>query len=201
MGNVALVLLMRVGLGRLRLALLARRASIVDDGDWLLLAQRLAYRLDISRPITLVARRSCLCAHDVGLVYPTVLLPADADAWTAERRTIVLLHELAHVERLDAFTQLVAQIATAIFWFNPLAWLAARAMRVDASSRAMIACSRAERVHLTTRRIFCKSRGPSRRGRTSPSRRSRWLAAAISRSASWRFSTRRPIVGPSRARA
>jgi beta-lactamase regulating signal transducer with metallopeptidase domain len=128
---VAVVLLMRVAIGRLRLALLARRASIVDDGDWLLLAQRLAYRLDISRPITLLRGDQACVPMTWGLVYPTVLLPADADDWTAERRTIVLLHELAHVNRLDAFTQLIAQIATAIFWFNPLAWLAARAMRVE----------------------------------------------------------------------
>lgn len=128
---VAFALLMRVALGRLRLLLLARNASIVDDGEWLLLAQRLAYRLDISRPITLLrGDRSCV-PMTWGLVYPTVLLPAEADNWTAERRTIVLLHELAHVNRLDAFTQLIAQVATAIFWFNPLAWLAARAMRVE----------------------------------------------------------------------
>jgi beta-lactamase regulating signal transducer with metallopeptidase domain len=128
---VAMALLLRIAFGRLRVALLARRASVVDDGDWLLLAQRLALRLDISRPITLLrSDRSCV-PMTWGLVYPTVLLPIDADDWTLERRTIVLLHELAHVNRFDAFTQLIAQIATAVFWFNPLAWLAARAMRVE----------------------------------------------------------------------
>ena len=128
---VAAALLLRVVFGRLRLAMLARNAHIVDDGDWLLLVQRLAHRLDISRPVTLLrSDRSCV-PMTWGLVYPTVLLPVDADEWTDERRTIVLLHELAHVNRLDAFTQSVAQIATAVFWFNPLSWLAARAMRIE----------------------------------------------------------------------
>ncbi|HEY4303052.1 MAG TPA: M56 family metallopeptidase [Gemmatimonadaceae bacterium] len=127
---IALALLLRVGFGRLRLALLARNARVVDNGEWLLLAQRLAHRLDISRPITLLqSDRSCV-PMTWGLIYPTVLLPIDADEWTDERRTIVLLHELAHVNRLDAFTQFVAQLATAIFWFNPFAWLAAHAMRI-----------------------------------------------------------------------
>lgn len=128
---VAAALLLRVLIGRLRLALLAQRASVVDDGDWLLLVQRLAHRLGISRPVTVLrADRSCV-PMTWGIVYPTVLLPPDADTWTLERRTIVLLHELAHVSRFDAFTQLVAQLATAVFWFNPLTWLAARAMRVE----------------------------------------------------------------------
>jgi len=60
-----------------------------------------------------------------------VLLPDDAAEWPEERRRYVLVHELAHVKRLDAFTQLVAQIAVALFWFNPLVWLAAHRMRVE----------------------------------------------------------------------
>jgi beta-lactamase regulating signal transducer with metallopeptidase domain len=123
---VAAALLLRMIFGRLRLAMLARDARVVDDGDWLLLTQRLALRLDISRPVTLLRSDRACVPMTWGLVYPTVLLPADADTWTTERRTIVLLHELAHVNRLDAFTQFVAQIATAVFWFNPLSWLAAR---------------------------------------------------------------------------
>jgi beta-lactamase regulating signal transducer with metallopeptidase domain len=130
-GVIAAALLLRVAFGRLRLAMLARDASVVDDGEWLLLVQRLAHRLGIARPVTLLrSDRSCV-PMTWGLVYPTLLLPRDADGWTAERRTLVLLHELAHVNRLDAFTQFIAQIATAVFWFNPLAWVAARAMRVE----------------------------------------------------------------------
>lgn len=128
---VAMLLLFRLVFGRLRLSLIARRASVVDDGQWLLLVQRLAHRLEISRPITLLrSSRSCV-PMTWGLVYPIVLLPAGSDEWPMERRTIVLLHELAHVNRLDAVTQFIAQVATAVFWFNPIVWLAARAMRVE----------------------------------------------------------------------
>ena len=64
-----------------------------------------------------------------GLLRPTVVLPAEADAWPDERVRVVLLHELAHVRRRDCLTQAVADAACALFWFNPLAWMAVRELR------------------------------------------------------------------------
>ena len=66
-----------------------------------------------------------------GWFRPVVMLPAEADAWLPERRRSVLLHELAHVQRLDCLTQSVAQVVCALYWFNPLAWFAAHRMRVE----------------------------------------------------------------------
>ncbi|MBZ5723818.1 MAG: TonB family protein, partial [Acidobacteriia bacterium] len=56
----------------------------------------------------------------------SVLMPADAAEWTADRRAMVLLHELAHVRRGDAATHLLARAALSLYWWNPLAWLAWR---------------------------------------------------------------------------
>lgn len=58
----------------------------------------------------------------VGVLRPTILLPADWRDWDAQKFEAVLAHELAHVARRDALTQRVAQLYRAIFWFNPLAW-------------------------------------------------------------------------------
>ncbi|MBL8174708.1 MAG: TonB family protein [Bryobacterales bacterium] len=64
-----------------------------------------------------------------GALRPVIALPAEAVSWNADRLRIVLLHEQAHVARHDFLTQLLASAACAAYWFNPLVWIGARAMR------------------------------------------------------------------------
>jgi beta-lactamase regulating signal transducer with metallopeptidase domain len=66
-----------------------------------------------------------------GVVSPVILVPEAASSWTEERRYAVLLHELAHVRQWDCLAQLIAQLACAMHWFNPLAWLTARRLRAE----------------------------------------------------------------------
>jgi len=61
-----------------------------------------------------------------GFLRPVVFLPADTDEWTAERRRMVLLHELAHIRRGDLATHLLARIVLSLYWWNPVAWIAWR---------------------------------------------------------------------------
>ena len=64
-----------------------------------------------------------------GLRRPVVLLPASAVDWPAAKLRIVLLHELAHIERRDLRTQILSQLVVAIYWFHPLVWWASRQLR------------------------------------------------------------------------
>jgi beta-lactamase regulating signal transducer with metallopeptidase domain len=127
----AAAVLLRLAAGTVIVSRLARRGRRVDDGGWLSLAQRLASTLRIDRPLTLMRGDRLGVPVTWGVVYPVVLLPEDADAWPEERRRYVLVHEMAHVKRLDALTQLVGQVALALFWFNPLMWIGVRRMQLE----------------------------------------------------------------------
>ncbi|MBV8976951.1 MAG: M56 family metallopeptidase [Alphaproteobacteria bacterium] len=67
---------------------------------------------------------------------PVVLLPRSSRAWPPARLKAVLLHELAHVRRRDSLTLAMAQVVAALFWINPLVWLALRALRREAEMAA-----------------------------------------------------------------
>jgi beta-lactamase regulating signal transducer with metallopeptidase domain len=66
-----------------------------------------------------------------GLLRPAVILPAAATSWSAEHLRTVLTHEFAHVARRDCLTDLLAQVACAVYWFDPLHWRALRLMRLE----------------------------------------------------------------------
>ena len=57
-----------------------------------------------------------------GIFRPVVLLPARSARWSRARLRAVLLHELAHIRRRDTAFLLLARVACAIHWMNPLAW-------------------------------------------------------------------------------
>ena len=123
--------LARLGLGWSLVRRRLGQAREVTDPRWTQLVQSLAAELGLHRPVRLLqtaGRHTPLCT---GVRHPAVVLPAAAASWSASRRRVILLHELAHIRRRDCLMQLVAQLACAVHWFNPLCWLAARRMRAE----------------------------------------------------------------------
>jgi TonB family protein len=65
-----------------------------------------------------------------GSLRPVIVLPASQSRdWTSDRKQHVLAHEFAHVRRQDWAMQSMSQLACAFYWFHPLVWMAANAMR------------------------------------------------------------------------
>lgn len=64
-----------------------------------------------------------------GIWHPAVLLPRGAGEWPEARLGSVLLHELMHVRRRDLGAQALAQVVCCLYWFHPLAWMAAGQLR------------------------------------------------------------------------
>src|SRR5881394_4458637 len=130
LGCVALVLML-LAIGLARIAWLERSNEPVTDEAWLRLLGDLSLELGLTRPVRLLQSEGPAMPMTWGVRRPAILLPVDADDWTAERRRDVLLHELAHIKRHDFLTQLLARIACALYWFQPLAWLAATRLREE----------------------------------------------------------------------
>ena len=66
-----------------------------------------------------------------GWRHPMVLLPVLCRSWDEERLSQALVHEIGHIRRWDVVTQALGNAACALYWFNPLVWLAARKMLVE----------------------------------------------------------------------
>ncbi len=124
-GGLALALA-RLALGVRRARALARGARDLDGPSWRALVAELRPRLPGLRDVRVCASPDIASPATFGVLRPVVLLPAEATAWSAERRRVVLLHELVHVARRDWVVQLVAQLVRAVYWFHPLAHFAAR---------------------------------------------------------------------------
>ena len=128
--GVGLVLVSQV-VAQLRLCRISRQARSPQNAEWLLLLQKLGAELRLGRTVTLLQSVDNVMPVTWGWWRPMILLPAEADEWSPERRRVVLLHELGHVKRWDCLTQLAARMVCAFYWFNPLVWLAARRMCVE----------------------------------------------------------------------
>ncbi len=132
-GGMALLLIYGV-FGQLRLGKISRMARPLRGNDWTLLLQEACEALRLRRTVLLLQSVDNVMPMTWGWWRPVVLLPAEAEQWPAERRRIVLLHELAHVKRWDCLTQLIARVVCAFYWFNPLVWVAARRMCIERES-------------------------------------------------------------------
>ncbi|HXD48418.1 MAG TPA: M56 family metallopeptidase [Gemmatimonadaceae bacterium] len=108
---------------------LARLASRSTPADRTMFDAQIVREMRVARPVSIRTSVDVDLPITWGIVHPQIVLPVEALEWSAECRRHVLQHELAHIRRLDAATQLVAQAASALFWFNPLAWYAVGAMR------------------------------------------------------------------------
>jgi TonB family protein len=118
----ALALLGRAAGGWLLLSHARRRSVHFQTGDGAEI--RIA---DVSAPLT------------CGVLRPLILLPENVPRWNALRLRAVLLHESEHVRRRDCAAKYLAQIARALFWWNPLAWMVAS--RLDREQE--LACDQA----------------------------------------------------------
>lgn len=101
------------------------------DVQWHSVAEDVRRRLGIRRAIRIAVTQHPALLLTWGVIAPVILLPKDAPTWPADRVQLVLAHEMAHLVRRDWLIQLLAEMLRAIYWFNPLFWVACARLRQE----------------------------------------------------------------------
>jgi beta-lactamase regulating signal transducer with metallopeptidase domain len=137
----AIALLALTGIALLRLVSLRTRAQVLVEPIWLGALARAQRRMGFKNGTALLVSDDLSSPISWGLMRPTILLNQEAlDA--GEQAEAIIAHELAHVIQRDWAKLMLARIATAAFWFNPLAWVLAREahqLREEAADDAVLA--------------------------------------------------------------
>jgi bla regulator protein BlaR1 len=88
--------------------------------------------LDLALPNTLTVVSNKQLSGPVlsGIFKPTLLIPEGfQNQFSARQQQLMINHELVHFHRGDNLYNLFALLFVAVFWFNPLTWMAYRAFR------------------------------------------------------------------------
>lgn len=110
---------------------LNRNTDRIINNEWLAMLHELKAELKLHLPVTLKFQNSVSVPVVLGCFKPVVLIPRSAGNWSAERRRVVLLHELSHIKRYDNLRQSISTLVAIVYWFNPLVWISLRLLRTN----------------------------------------------------------------------
>jgi len=129
--TVLSLLLLRLATGLARAALLTRKSEPVDEPAWRVLLARCLTAVRLRRRVRLMSHPEVVVPLTWGVRKPVVLIPPGHREWTDEQGSTALVHELCHVKRADFLALLLVRLSLAVFWFNPLCWLALRRLKKE----------------------------------------------------------------------
>ena len=110
---------------------LLRKMMPIENEEVRALADRIAKRMWVYRPITLLQNEVSTVPFTLGIVRPKIVLPATAvENWSEAQLQTILTHEIAHIQRGDIWGQWLMQLVFCLYWFHPLVWFAAWRIRV-----------------------------------------------------------------------
>jgi beta-lactamase regulating signal transducer with metallopeptidase domain/HEAT repeat protein len=132
---VLAVIVGSLGYAALVVRRIVNRSRPLATADWLTALWEVSDRLELDEPPRLLRSEDAKMPFACGFLKATIVLPAECDGWSLDRRRAVLLHELAHVRRHDLVGHTLGRVACALYWFHPLVWKAAKQLRSE-SERA-----------------------------------------------------------------
>ena len=128
LGTLGLLLHVCIALSHLRRI---RRTGVpwLDGAN---LVNALAARAGVRREVQVFVHRGLAAPITFGTRCPAIGLPPDATRWGNVALRHALVHELEHIRRADWALYFCARVACALYWFHPLAWIAARQLCLEA---------------------------------------------------------------------
>jgi len=108
---------------------ITREGEALDDSAWRRLLQRFMSAVRLDRKVEIKAHPQVLIPLTWGFRRPVVIMPSGTSAWTEDARSSALFHELSHVKRGDFLVMLLVRLSMALFWFNPLFWIAYKLLK------------------------------------------------------------------------
>lgn len=131
-GALAMAGITRVLVGLLQLRRLRRVCQPVDLRILSLASQARIAQVSKRRAVSLLVSSEVEVPTAIGFARPAVVIPA----WLAEESDAteleyVLLHELAHLERWDDWSNLIQKLIKSVLFFHPAVWWLERKLSLD----------------------------------------------------------------------
>jgi beta-lactamase regulating signal transducer with metallopeptidase domain/predicted nucleic acid-binding Zn-ribbon protein len=123
--------LLRFAAGSMHVRRLARHAVELDAAEWLSALEVATGQARLGRRIRLLSSDAVSSPMTWGVFAPVIMIPRSASSWSRERMQLVLLHECVHIRRNDWLLRRLACVACAVYWYNPLIWLAASKLSLE----------------------------------------------------------------------
>ena len=133
---------------------LRQQAQVQRDGPLFDALQQASRTLGCYPKVEVATSPSISSPMALGILRPMIVFPADlVEKLSADKLTLILMHELAHVRRWDNLTRLLHRLVSAVLFFHPAVWLCGRMLRREAEQ----ACD--DLVVCTTGRSEAYARG------------------------------------------
>lgn len=95
------------------------------------LVRQLSAERGVKRALSVLISERVSVPMTWGVLRPVIALPPVAEEWSTTELRTALRHEIAHIAHHDAARRWLATVVCAVWWPHPLAWLAAKAWRLQ----------------------------------------------------------------------
>jgi TonB family protein len=111
---------------------LGRRDTLAVPADLLERCHALQRRLAVAWPVRFLLSRRIDVPMVIGWLRPVVLIPVSAITGLAPNQLdALILHELAHIRRLDTVTNILLIAVETLLFYHPAVWWVSRRVRIE----------------------------------------------------------------------